>query len=101
MTETSGGKGTAHAPAVVAANDVGALQAALAVALERNAVEEAETAGARNIASLEAGVAKLEAHLAHHKELLAAAKSAEEERLAAKAAEPAESADESVEEGTV
>lgn len=91
MADTAGTEGQAHPPTVVAANDVGALQAAIAAAIEQQAREQADTEDDRNIASLEAGIDKLHEHLEHHKELLAAAKAAKKERLKeAKAARHAE-----------
>jgi hypothetical protein len=75
---TAQGFGAAHGPGVVAADDVAALRAALAVAMEVEQAERAATEGARNIAGLEAKIVKLEGHLAGARAALVAAKSAME-----------------------
>jgi hypothetical protein len=83
MTDTAGGKGAAHNPTIVVEDSFAALDAAAQAAREREEAERAATEPARNIASLEAGIAKLEGHLAHHHELLDAAKAAAEAAPAA------------------
>ena len=91
MTDPSGASAAAHPPTVVAADDVAALQAALALAIESNAREQAETEGQRNIDSLEASIAKQQALLDDTKERLKDAKAAEKDRVA-KAKEDAKAA---------